>query len=282
MKRQTPQQPTYLIKIIIALVAGAALLMISFSFTVHKKMADDFLKQLGISKADANSKISNSLLFGSLDGYGIKNIKNMALGNRTAITKDLLVYTKQYVNSPAFIKEYNVLRDKNKPTLLVLKTPEDMQKETIETNKKNIVDLEAKLKTANATMKSVYEKILVTARQQLKEAEDPNSKSVAGYRKRYPIMVKDHEMINQRKIADWEASYPSNHLLIVKQRLQQFLDETNDIDFSAELYEKKGIKYFTNPAYERKSGRWKMVFRAGKEVVEPARNYVREWMKELM
>lgn len=95
-------------------------------------------------------------------------------------------------------------------------------------------------------------------------------------------MVKDHEMINRRKIADWEAAYPSTHLPFVKQRLQQFLDETNDIDFSAELYEKKGIKYFTNPAYERKSDRWKMAFRAGKEVVEPARNFAREWMRELM
>jgi hypothetical protein len=54
-----------------------------------------------------------------------------------------------------------------------------------------------------------------------------------------------------------------------------------DVDFAAELFERKGVKYFTNPVYERKSDRWKMVFRAGKEVVEVARAFVQQWMLEL-
>ena len=38
-------------------------------------MADDFLKQLGISKPGADEKITNSILDGSLDTYGVKNAK---------------------------------------------------------------------------------------------------------------------------------------------------------------------------------------------------------------
>jgi hypothetical protein len=279
MKRQTTQQPILIIRIfIMAILTGAALSLLLASFTVPKKMADDFLKQLGISKTDANSKITNSLLGGSLDGYGIKNIKNIALGNRTAITKDLLVYTKQYLGSASFIKEYNDLREKNKPVMQVLQTPEEMQKGMIESGKKSVADLEEKAKKADGSMKSTLEKILESARKQLQQAEDPNNKSIANYRKGYPNMVKSRDDIHQQRIAEWETKYPVNHLLFVKQRLQQFMDETKDVDFSAELHEKKGIKYFTNPAYERKSDRWKMVFRAGKEVVEPARAFVQEWM----
>jgi hypothetical protein len=279
MKRQTTQRPILAIKIfIMVILTGAALSLLLASFTVPNKMADDFLKQLGISKTNADSKITNSLLNGSLDAYGIKNIKNIALGNRTAITKDLLVYTKQYLGSAAFINEYNAMREKNKPVMPVLQTPEEMQKGLIESGKKSVAELEEKVKRADGSMKGTFEKILESARKQLQQAEDPNNKSIAGYRKGYPNMVKGQEANYQRWIAEWETKYPANHLLFVKQRLQQFLDETKDVDFSAELYEKKGIKYFTNPAYERKSDRWKMVFRAGAAVVEPARSFVQEWI----
>jgi hypothetical protein len=266
-----------LIKIFIAIFTGVLLL----SFTVYKKIADDFLKQLGISKTDANSKISNGLLDGYLDGYGIKNIKNIALGNRTAITKDLLVYTKQYANSAAFIKEYNAMREQKKPVMPIIQTPEEMQQGLIDNGKKSIADLESKLKNADASMKAMYEKILITVRKQTQEAEDPNNRSIASYRKGYPGMVKDRDARHQQRIAEWETKYPANHLLFVKQRLLQFLDETKDIDFGAELFEKKGIKYFVNRDYERKSDRWKMAFRAGKEMVEPARTFVQQWIQLL-
>jgi hypothetical protein len=282
MKHQTTQQPISLIKFFVAIITGAVLSLLLVSFTVYKNRADDFLKQLGISRSDANSRISNSLLDGSLDFYGIKNLTKIALGNRTAITKDLLLYTRQYLGSPAFIKEYNALREKNKPVMQVVQTPEEMQKGMIEKSKQGIANLEASLKKADPSMKSIFEKSLLPARKQLQEAEDPNNKMIARYRNGYPTLVKDQQIRNQQRIAEWEAQFPANHLLFVKQRLQQFLDETKDVDFSAELYEKKGIKYFTNPVYERKSARWKMVFRAGKEVAEPARAFVQEWMQELM
>jgi hypothetical protein len=261
-----------------AILSAAVLSLLLVSFTVHQKMADDFLKQLGISKSDANTRISNSLLAGSLDYYGVKNIKNIAMGSRGALTKDLLAYTKQYVGTASFINAYSEMREKNKPVMPIVKTPEELRQGMIESGKKSVADLEEKLKKADGSMKATFEKILESARKQLQQAEDPNNKSLASYTKGYPGMVKGRDANYQRSLAEWEAQYPGNHLLFVKQRLQQFLDETKDVDFGAELYEKKGIKYFTNPDYERKSDRWKMVFRAGAAVVEPARAFVQEWI----
>jgi hypothetical protein len=281
MKRQTTHQPISTIKIIMALATIGALSLLLVSFTVHKKMADDFLKHLGITKADANNKISKSFLEGYLDYTGVKNFKNIALGNRPAITKDLLAYAKQYLGTAAFIKEYNALREKNKPVMPAVQTPEEMRQGMIENGKKSVADLEEKVKKAEGSMKTIFEKTLESARKQLQQAEDPNNKSLAGYTKGYPGLVKNRDANYQQRIAEWEAKYPTDHLLFVKQRLQQFLDETKEVDFGAELYEKKGIKYFTNPAYERKSDRWKMVFRAGAAVVEPARTFVQEWLSSL-
>ena len=270
-----------LAKIFIVLLTGGTLLLFLVSFTIHKKMADDFLKQLGISRADANSKITGSLLDGNVDGADLKNIKNIALGNRTAVAKELLAYTKQHLGSAAFIKEYNALRERKKPVKSPVQTPEEMQQAIVGNAKKSIADLEDKLKKADASTRPMYEKIVATVRQQLQQAEDPNNKSVAGYRKGYPGMVKNNDLHHQQIIADWEAKYPADHRLFVKQRLLQFLDETKDIDFGAALFEKNGIKYFTNPDYERKSYRWKMAFRAGAAVTGMARAFVQEWVQSL-
>src|SRR5690606_19276428 len=163
--------------------------------------------------------------------------------------------------------------------LPALQTPEEMQQGLIDNTKKSIVDVERKLKTADASMKTVFGKLLESLHIQLQQLEDTNYKSIANYRKGYQNMVKGRDARYQQHIADWEAKYPANHLLFVKQRLMQFMDETKDIDFSAELVDRKGVKYFVNPDYERKSDRWKMAFRAGASVIEPARNFVQDWIQ---
>ncbi len=252
-----------------------------FSFTVYKKINEEFLKQLGITKTDANSKITNSILGGYLDQYGVRNAKNIVSGNRTAVTKNLLVYTKQHVNTSAFTKEYNALRENQKPKPAIAQTPEDMQQQMIAQSKKGIADLEASIKKADAANKKMFEDILVTAKKRLQEAEDPNNIGIANYRKNYPALVKNFEAGNQKQLADWEIKYPANHQQFIKGRLLQFLEETKDIDYNAELFTKNGKKYFVNKAYESKGNRWKMAFRAGKEVVEPAREFVQQWIAEI-
>jgi hypothetical protein len=250
------------------------------SFTV-KNITADFLKELGISKANADAKIISSIMGGSLDQYGVRNAKNIAVGNRAAVIKELLTYTKTYVNSAAFIRVYNETREREKPEVRVMQTPEAMQKELIAQNKQSVTDIEASVAKADASMKPVFEKMLLDAKKQLKQAEDPNNSMIAHYRKSYPQGLKDMETVNRKLLADWEAKYPANHLLFIKMRLQQFFDETSDIDFSAQLIEKNGKKYFVNKAYESKGNRWKMAYRAGKDAVETVRSAIKQWMVEI-
>jgi hypothetical protein len=273
MKKLSLNQLIICLRICAIAFVLAILSLFLFSFTVHK-FGDDFLKQLGITKSAADEKITGSILGGYLDAYGVKNAKNIVTGNRAAIVKDLLAYTKQYVTGAAFVKQYNALRESHKPQPDKIQTPEEMQKETITAYKKGVMDMEATVRNADASLKPVFEKVLIDARKQLKEAEDPNNKSFVSYKKNYPELLSIKKQSYEKQLADWENEYPSNHLLFVKKRLQQFLDETKDIDFAAELTVKNGKKIFINRAYESKGNRWKMAFRAGKEVVEPARAFV--------
>lgn len=264
------------------ILATALLLSIFFlnSFTVHR-IGDDFMKQLGISKTAADEKITNSVLGGSLDGYGLKNAKNIITGNRSQVTKDLLVYTKAYLASPAFAKEYQTLKENNKPKKDVIKTPAEVKNEYIAGIKKMIADAENGMKAANSTMKPVYEKMLAEGKKQLKDAESPDNKYLSAYEKNYPQMLTDHDARHESMIKEWESVYPADANQFIKRRLEEFLNVTSDIDFNAELTTKNGKKIFVNPAYEDKDSRWKMPFRAGREVVEPSRAFVQQWIEEI-
>lgn len=259
----------------------AILATIAFSFKA-KNAADDFLQQLGIGKSDADEKITNSMLGGYLDAYGLKNAKNIALGNRTAVAKDLLSYTKKHISSEAFKKEYAAIRESNKPAPAPkAETPEEMRASMIRNAKEGVQQAEQSLKNATPEFKPVFEDVLKAAKQNLKDAENPENKYIKSYAKNYDALVVSMKQSDENRLKEWEKEYPADHMPLIKTRLEQFLEETKDIDYKAELVEKKGRKYFVNPAYERKGNRWKMAFRAGKEVVEPARAFVQQWIGEI-
>ena len=264
----------------------SSLFIFLFAFVVFcsfqtTSMADDFLKQLGISKTSADEKITGSFLGGSINIYGVKNARNIALGNRKAVVLDLLSYSKKHANSAAFIKEYNAMKDSYKPKQEFAQTPDEMKAENITRAKQFVTDMEATVKKADASMKAIFEKSLLDAQKNLKEAQDPNNRQYIRYAKNYEGLVKSLRENYDYQVAQWEKKYPTNHLLYIKVRLQDFIEVTKDIDFAAELTTKNGKKYFVNPAYERMDSRRKMAFRAGKEVVEPAREFVQQWIEEI-
>jgi hypothetical protein len=280
MKKTSLITAAKLPRILMIAFALASTSLVLFSFTVYK-LNNDFLKELGISKTEADKKITHSILGGYLDAYGVKNAKNILLGNRASVAKDLLVYTKQYVNSSTFKTEYAALKERNKPEQYKVQTPEEMQQNMVTQYKKGVADMEGYIKKADANMKPMFEKSLVDAKKMLKEAEDPNNKNIANYRKNYPELVKTNQQGYDNQLKEWEANYPANHMLYVKKRLQQFMDETEGIDFTAELTVKNGKKVFVDRKYESKGSRWKMGYRAGKEVVETARSFVQGWIAEI-
>ncbi|MBC7851531.1 MAG: hypothetical protein H7Y31_17435 [Chitinophagaceae bacterium] len=264
--------------LVTSLFIAGGMTLLSFSVA---RMNTEFLKQLGIGKSDADKKITRSILGGSLDAYGLKNAKNIALGNRTAVAKELLIYTKAAVNTEAFKKEYKEMKDSYKPEFVAIQTPEDFKKETLARYRKMVADAENNVKSANADLKPIFQTILTEGQKQLKEYENPKNQAFIRYEKSYPETVSFNQQNYDHRIKLWEENYPTNHLLFVKKRLIDFMAETADIDFNAELKERDGRKVFVNRAYESKGNRWKMAFRAGKQVVAPAREFVEKWIGEI-
>jgi hypothetical protein len=255
--------------------------LLVFSSFKTNRMAEDFLKQLGLNKSQADEKITSSILGGYIDLYGVSNAMNISVGNRKAVVTDLLKYVKQYVSSEAFKTEYVKLKESNKPQFNKIQTPEEMKEQTIAAYKEGLANAEQILKTADAANKPAFQKLVDDTKLALQKAEDPNNKMYVNYAKNYDEMMKNIAAGEKKQLEDWEAKYPSDQMLYVKQRLHQFMDETQSIDLNAEHVQKNGRKNFVKPEYENKSNRWKMAFRAGKEVVEPARTIVQQWITEL-
>ncbi len=264
-------------------LSGISLILFPLIFLafIPAEPGKDFLHQLGISQPDADVKITQSLLGGFLDQQGVQQARNIVTGDRAGVTRDLLEYVKRYVDGPAFMESYRTMREQHKPEKSEFSTPEQMQRDMIDRLKKSVSDLEESIAKADDSVRSIFEGVLAETQKQLKEAENPENEYIAAYRLNYASMLEINERTHQQQINEWNQKYPENHLPFIRQRLQMFMTETESIDFNAELREEKGKKKFVNPVYEAKSKRWKMGYRAGKEVVETARNFVNAWIEEI-
>ena len=281
MKKILEEKMILRLRLCIAALLLVILSLFLFSFKM-KQIQEDFLKQLGITKTVADEKITDGLLGGSLDYNGIKNLKNIVLNNRAQVVKDLAAYAKQYAGSDAFKKSYAALKENNKPTPAQnVQTPEEMRASMISKAKEFVQSSEENVKKASPEMKKIFEQMLDAAKKNLKDAQDPNNKMLKNYAQNFEEMKKMMQEGYDNQIREWEKKYPANHLLYVKEKLQAYLDATEDIDFSAPLLEKGGVKYFVNPKYERMGNRWKLAYRAGKDAVEAGRSFAKQWIAEI-
>jgi hypothetical protein len=280
MKRKL-NTPITLLKVtcIVCMVIFSSLALISFK---SQQVYGDLWSQLGLGKQDGTDKIKESFLYGYLQYYGARNIKNIVAGDRAATAKSLLEYTRQYVESEGFKKEYTNHRNGAKPALPNQpKNLEQIRKENVESIKNSIAETEKGMKTIDEQYKKIYENSLIMLKKQLKEYEDPNNKMLKFIAESEQQQYEQHMQEYEANTKAWEVKFPASHLAFVKARLQQVLDATADVDFNAQLVERNNKKYFVNRDYERKSANWKYAFRAGKEVTQTVRQYAEQWVKEI-
>src|SRR5687768_16029536 len=132
MKHHSLRQTAIHIVIISLILSIVSVSLVSFR---SAQVYGDFLKQLGITKQEANEKISGGLLGGGLDYYGMRNLKNILANDRAAVVKDIATYAKQYAGSPEYLKQYGELKQSKKPEPHKLETPEEMRNNMIKSAK---------------------------------------------------------------------------------------------------------------------------------------------------
>jgi hypothetical protein len=232
------------------LVPLAIITMLSIAF----KISDDIISKMGL---DAN-RVSSAIMYnivnaqprkencsGDCDGFNLQIPKATLMaeiikGDKAATAKDVCAYIKQYCES----KEFGQLYQK--------------ERAFIESMKSGIADMEKEMKGLSGEGKTMYAKMVVTMKEQLKEAADPMPQTTI-----------------------WKEKYPASTDSAIIRGLKFYLTEQATVDFAAQTVLKGKTKYFVNPLYEKeKTKTWKTIYRAGKEVNTVVKNFVTDWLKQ--
>lgn len=270
----------------IILISLVFILSLGFysSYIIDKSMTE-ILKQLSLSDESAKDYIWSDISYSNFGYPYAADLKNIAKGERNAIVKTVAQYVKEYSKTEAFKQKYMEFREVKKPAPPEKpKAMAEMRNEQKEQMKKSIEEMKKNMKNIPADQKQMFENIIKSSEEQLAAYDKPEYTANDGESDKYMKQNYEAQMEEYKnKIADWEKEYPVNNPSpLVKKWLNDFLTETADIDFNAELRDNKyGKKVFVKSEYEEKSYLWKLCYRTGKESTETARSFAQTWLKEL-
>ena len=248
----------------------------AFGLTAFK-IADDVLTRLGMQQQAAQYAIISNIVgrfdSGPMDGaiedgpsntvYSqlksfrlpyAKLLPEVIAGDKAAVAKELCTWVKEYVSSEAFMTEYKKLKESALPL-----TDNGMSFGSLKRNSEVF-----RINIKNYPNDTKY---IAQQQKQLEENEKRIATLVAAMKKPFP--GKDI----------WEKTYPDDPSIIIKKRLQEYLQLSATVDFNAKLTGSGKRQTFVNPVYEKKSLKWKAIYRAGKEVNEVVTAFVKEWLK---
>ncbi len=233
-------------------------------------MAGDIISRLGLKHSGAQTYLMANITGSFNADFNVKEsvffyprittLADIISGDEAAAAIDLCRYIRDYVNTREFLDGYHQKRANSRPTY----EPEPMSPESLEGMRASIAELESQLielkksPGENAQSIALFEPMVAEQRASLAEYEDPTP--------------------NKTK---WERNYPEDPAILVRRRLQEYLDLVATVDFNAQLTapDKYKIRKFVNPGYEAKSPSWKACYRAGKEVNDAVTVFVKDWLK---
>jgi hypothetical protein len=231
------------------------------------KLADDIIARLSLTHKNAQGYILTNIIGaedtdgGNSNGtvslpYIKKLLPNIISGDKAGAAKEMCQYIKDYVNSEEFLTQYAKRKEAALPLVDQGNNIASLRR-TVEVHQININNYKNDTKYV-----AEQEKEKAAAQARLDKLLEAAKKPFPGK-------------------AEWEQAYPTNPAVLVKKRLEEYLKTVAAVDFNAKISEpdKYGTKKFLNPLFEKKSNKWKAIYRAGKEVNDVATAFVKEWLK---
>lgn len=239
------------------------------------------LSDWGLSEQTAQKHAIASIESGQPPFYALgSRFANAAPAARVLMVKNGLAWAKAFSQTALFKKEYERVRQANKPEGRVLKSADqalaDQQSESakaIAEMKKNLANLPAEMREE---MKKTIEEL---EKAQKEQSQNQEMQELAKQMYAQDNEEKKHQ--NAAELEEWEKKYPADSQRWIAAKLREYLDACTDVDFDAKTISSNGKRRFTNPDYESKSSDWKFCFRAGREPVEAARQFATSWLAEL-
>ena len=241
--------------------------------------APDLLRELAISKADAESDVLASFADGAVNPSRFRNAaRALNPEARAALVERGLVWAKAFVESPAFAKAYAARRESRRPTppAAAGSVDEEAARRLAEFDEQ-MKEAEKQIQNFPPEMRAEALKNLRESRAQMKAAE---TQVTASLRENAVEKRKSAQADYEAGLARWEKSYPELPREVVAMRLREFLASSRDVDFSAQTTTRNGTVLFANKDYERKPSEWKLCYRVGEPAVRRARAFAEAWLRE--
>ncbi len=269
----------------VKLVAIAMVLLLPALLIVTAKAEKFYMelwKELGITQQEGKAKLKDGFIYGFLYEGGFRNIRNIILGDKEAVAKDLLEYTRTYVYGSGFKNDYAKYREASKPVLSMVAPSEPaVRKRYIEGVRLQMRAIKAEIKNTDGELKKLYEEQFELLERQILDFSDPKSKTIEF------IMQNEASRFNKatnyycEQYTKWEIDFPQDPMLFIKNKLHKFLDETAAVDYEAKLVKIEGTNYFEKRDYNYKPNSWKYAYQAGPELTGTVRAFVKTWVSEL-
>ncbi len=263
-------------------------LMIIASVFYAGKLIDDraktLLQTIKLSEDNAKNTIFSDISSASFYLPGIRELKSVALNDRPSQVEVIGKYVKDFAASEDFKKRYAEYREHRKPEPPEKpKSSAELKKEYKADMQKSIEEMKVSKSQAPADQQAMFDETINMLEQQLKDIDNPDNPMFSPQMDEYSKMAYDQQMEAHKKdIAEWEAKYPANNPKpLIKTWLESFLEQTKDVDFSAQTAIDKNRTLFVKQDYERKNNLWKLCYRGGKETTDAARKFAQGWLKEL-
>lgn len=242
----------------------------------------DVLSKLGLTPASAKEGTLDTLFSGSAyNEAAIRAFKALAPSARAAIVRGGLEWIKSYVASDEFKSAYAKYREEQKPEVpaAVLSADEQIKQQKADVEKQ-IAEMRENMAGLDAETKKSLEDAIKQMQSQMEAMEkNPEQRELMRQTVEMQRVENQNQYAEQLKV--WEEEYPADGRLLIKKRINEFLETSADVDFSAKLVPSGSKMRFADDAYEEKSSEWKICFRAGKEATEAARAFATAWLVEL-
>jgi hypothetical protein len=259
----------------VALTASACLLL------TLQLPAMDALARLNMAPAAAQEKLLMALVTGNVPFYlATKTMKTLPPAERIDLVRSLIAWAKIETRAPGFAKAYEAWRLTNRPTSTPAASADEQMKKQRDEAKRQMAESWKNLEKLPPDLRKQMEATLKQVEAQQKELE--NNKEMQGYMKQsLELQGKQAQADYERHLREFDAKFQADPRRLVALRLQEFLDLSAAVDFTARLIDREKQKMFSDPTYERKPLAWKLFFRAGKELVLAARTDAQAWLIEI-
>jgi len=194
---------------------------------------------------------------------------------RAIAIDDAVAWAKPFVSSSAFQTLWTAEHERLKPTrpMALVSIDAEVEQEAA-ANRKQAADMRQALATLPADQRPQMETLI-----QSMEDLANSPAGLAKLRRTIENRRVDDEDRYQMELNTWRGTADGRGVIAI--RLQEFLANTGDVDFSARTEIQDGKRIFVDEALEAKPAIWKICYRAGREATTAARAAATAWVRQL-